>query len=152
MSNTMTPEDINALSGEELRTQAKVLEISLKGNPGDALIRERMMEALGLAENSKLDSDNSNQTSSQNTVQSSTVKKADKKPSKMVTIVIATKEDDDQPVAVGLNGKVFRMMRGEEVTVPVGVVDILNNAKQLVRDRKSGKDREVLAYSFQTVG
>jgi hypothetical protein len=43
------------------------------------------------------------------------------------------------------------MVRGEEVEVPTGVVDILNNAKQMIRDRKTGKDREVLAYPFQIV-
>lgn len=138
----MTPEEIKALSGEELRTQAKVLEISLKGNPGDQLIQERMIEALGLSNNSSHEN-TSNQEPASNKPEAS-------KP-EMVTIVIATKEDEDQPVPVGLNGKVYRMVRGEEVTVPVGVVDILNNAKQLVRDRKTGKDREVLAYPFQII-
>jgi hypothetical protein len=131
----MTPQEIYALSGEELRTQAKVLEISLKGNPGDALIHERMIEALGLSE----------EPSNKPQVTAINLSK------KTVTIMIATKEDDDQPVAVGLNGKVYRMVRGEEVEVPTGVVDILNNAKQMIRDRKTGKDREVLAYPFQIV-
>lgn len=131
----MTPQEIYALSGEELRTQAKVLEISLKGNPGDALIHERMIEALGLSE----------EPSNKPPVTAINLSK------KTVTIMIATKEDDDQPVAVGLNGKVYRMVRGEEVEVPTGVVDILNNAKQMIRDRKTGKDREVLAYPFQIV-
>jgi hypothetical protein len=138
----MTPEDIKALSGEELRTQAKVLEISLKGNPGDQLIQERMIEALGLSNNEN----DENKSASVNVS-----KKSDSSKSKMVTIVIATKEDDDQPVPVGLNGKNYRMVRGEEVTVPAGVVDILNNAKQMIRDRKTGKDREVLSYPFQIV-
>lgn len=143
----MTPEEIKALSGEELRTQAKVLEINLRGNPGDQLIQERMIEALGLTV------DGADNLTSNSTTQDSLEpsKKAGNSKSETVTIIIATKEDDDQPVPVGLNGKVYRMVRGEEVTVPKGVIDILNNAKQLVRDRKSGKDREVLAYPFQIV-
>jgi hypothetical protein len=138
----MTPEDIKALSGEELRTQAKVLEISLKGNPGDQLIQERMIEALGLSNDESGEKKNASLNIS---------KKSDSDKPKMVTIVIATKEDEDQPVAVGLNGKVYRMVRGEEVTVPNGVVDILNNAKQMIRDRKTDKEREVLSYPFQIV-
>jgi hypothetical protein len=138
----MTPEDIKALTGEELRTQAKVLEIKFAANAGDRTIQERMIETLGLSN----DENGENKNASVNVS-----KKSDTDKPKMVTIVIATKEDEDQPVAVGLNGKVYRMVRGEEVTVPAGVVDILNNAKQMIRDRKTDKEREVLSYPFQTV-
>lgn len=135
----MTPQEIQALTGEELRAQAKIFDVSLKGNPGDKLIQERLIEALGLS-NEEEPSDKSNSN-----------KDVSLGKQKNITIVIATKEDDDQPVPVGLNGKVYRMVRGEEVTVPKGVADILSNAKQIVRDKKTGKDREVLAYPFQIV-
>jgi hypothetical protein len=138
----MTPEDIKALSGEDLRTQAKVLEIKFAANAGDRTIQDRMIESLGLS---------SDETGEQKNKTVNVAKKSEDVKSEMVTIVIATKEDDDQPVPVGLNGKVYRMIRGEKVTVPAGVVDILNNAKQMIRDRKTGEDREILAYSFQTV-
>jgi len=136
----MTANEIYALTGEDLRVQARVLEVKFASNAGDRTIQEKMISALGLSED-------------ESSEEKTTTKLEKKKASKdMVTIIVATKEDDDQPVPVGLNGKVYRMVRGEEVTVPKGVVEILNNAKQRIRDKKTGQDREILSYPFQIVG
>lgn len=72
------------------------------------------------------------------------------------TIIIQPSDTDNQPVFVGLNGKGFAIPRGIEVTVPIGVIDILSSAVKRVpvkdgTNRISGwKDAQM--YPFSIVG
>jgi len=144
----MNEQDVNQLSGTELKEQAKILGVKLTGNPGDPLIRERILEILnGGTDSSKQGEANK----SENTASNNKQEPAKSSRPKTVTINIATSEKDKQPVAVGLNGKVYRMKRGVNVEVPEGVVSILNDAIQMHRDPETDEDRPVPAYPFQIV-
>mgnify|MGYP000374408301 CR=1 FL=1 len=144
----MNEQDVNQLSGEALKDQAKILGVSLKGNPGEAKLRERILEVLNGGANS---SEGSDANKHQNIDLNNDQEPGKSTKSKTVTINIATSEKDKQPVAVGLNGKVYRMKRGVNVEVPEGVVSILNDAIQMHRDPETGEDRPVPAYPFQIV-
>ena len=62
------------------------------------------------------------------------------------------------PVFVGVNGIGYTINRGEEVDVPVGVVESLNNARETLYDRviENGHEhlvpREALSYPFSILG
>jgi len=63
------------------------------------------------------------------------------------------------PVFVGVNGIGYTINRGEEVEVPVGVVEALNNARETLYDRKKdelGREylsaRQALSYPFSILG
>jgi len=47
---------------------------------------------------------------------------------KRVKIIIQPSDTDNQPVFVGVNGIGYAIKRGHEVSVPIGVVDVLNGA------------------------
>ena len=126
--------DINlaTLSLDELKEQARILGISLKGGFSEDTLREKIQAVL--------DGDS----------EPAPVKAAPKKKD-TVTIVIAESDTDTQPVYVGLNCKSYRIKRGVEVEVPKGVADILAGAKRKVV-RNNGEVREVQSYPFQIVG
>lgn len=60
-----------------------------------------------------------------------------KGPRKMVRIMIPTQNEPGgkDPVVVGVNGRVARIMRGKPVDVPAEYVEVLNNANKLVYDK-----------------
>ena len=69
------------------------------------------------------------------------------------------KEDEPEDVFVGANGRRFLIKRGEWVTVPKIVANILRDAIQTVYDRKPSKDfpgrielhpREAESYPFES--
>lgn len=132
----MSELNIDTLTSAELKDQAKVLGIPLTGNPKDETIRERIREALG-------------EPAKANETQAQPI--AAEASEKLVKIMIQESESDQQPVAIGLNGRIIRIQRGKEVDVPAGYVEILRNAKQKVRDTKTNEDREVLSYPFQVL-
>ena len=79
-----------------------------------------------------------------------------KKDDDRITIVIhKTDNDTGSPlVSVGLNGRNYIIKRGEEVSVPPGVVHILRNAiKDVYAPDGKGNPikREVMAYPFSVV-
>ena len=60
---------------------------------------------------------------------------------------------------VGVNGKGYTITRGQEVDVPNGVLEVLNNARETLYERKKdeyGKEylspREALSYPFSILG
>tara|TARA_B100000795_G_scaffold233299_1_gene191966 strand:+ start:1980 stop:2456 length:477 start_codon:yes stop_codon:yes gene_type:complete len=80
---------------------------------------------------------------------------------KRVKIIIHESADPNavNPVFVGVNGKGYTISRGEEVDVPTGVVEVLNNARETLYERKKdeyGKEylspREALSYPFSILG
>ena len=63
------------------------------------------------------------------------------------------------PVFVGVNGTGYTINRGQEVDVPAAVVEVLNNARETLYERKKDKfgreymsPREALSYPFSILG
>jgi len=80
---------------------------------------------------------------------------------KRIKIIIHESADPNavNPVFVGVNGKGFTITRGQEVDVPTGVLEVLNNARETLYERKKdeyGKEylspREALSYPFSILG
>lgn len=71
---------------------------------------------------------------------------------KRVEITIHQDARDQQPVQVGLNGKMYLIKRGEKVIVPKAVVEILEHAVRFEYDPSMSKRTEVLSYPFTTHG
>lgn len=73
-----------------------------------------------------------------------------------VRLVIGEGPDDlgKEPVDIGVNGKVWRIKRNEEVVVPASVYEVIRNAKTTVyTSTKEGVvERDVHRFSFQVVG
>ena len=70
-------------------------------------------------------------------------------------IKIVVDEEDNQLnyVAVGVNGKVYQIMRGVEVEVPLSVVKVLENAKatRLVKEIGGDGKATYVPRSYNTV-
>ena len=103
------------LTMDELKEQARILGIAIRGHPSAATLREKIRKAVNIepAESSK----------------PADVDDSDRKKD-WITIVIAEDENDQQPVYVGVNGKSYFIRRGEPVAVPPEVVGVLTDAKQ----------------------
>lgn len=121
------------LSLDQLKEQARILGIVIRGNPGAETLRERIRQAVEIEP------------------------PADQKPAKSespdrkrdwITVVIAEDEDDAQPAFVGVNGKSYRIRRGEPVAVPPAVVEVLKNAIQVVT-KADGSTKRVPTYPFR---
>ena len=66
---------------------------------------------------------------------------------------------DVDPVPVSLNGTQYTIRRGEEVIVPIEIVEVLNNATEVHYEQIHHNDgsatlapREAPAYPFQILG
>ena len=130
----MTDINLYNLTTEELKKQARILDVNLKGNPSDETIRERILEALGEKPEEEV---------------KPVVKGA---KDDWVTIVIAEDEKDQQPAFVGVNGKSYRIRRGEPVAVPPQVVEVLKHAQQIITNPKTGVSKAVPTYPFRVEG
>lgn len=126
----MTDVNLNELTLDELKEQARILGVSLKGGLSEDTIKERILEAMGEAP-----------------VESKPLAKEGKNT---VTIVISEDDNDSQPVFVGVNGKSYRIKRGMEVAVPKEVADVLQQSKQ--RFFRNGDWVTRPTYPFQIVG
>lgn len=127
----MSEVNLYNLSTEELRNQARILGVSLKGNPSDDTVRGKIREALG-------------------------EEKKEPEPTKKnrdgwITIIIAEDESDQQPAFVGVNGKAYYIRRGEPVAVPEAVVEVLEHAMQVKTNPKTGEQKRVPTYPFSIV-
>lgn len=75
---------------------------------------------------------------------------------KMVRVIINEGTDDmgKEPVDVGVNGKVWRIKRNEEVLIPEEVFGVIKNAIQVSYAHSSTgiEERKVHRFSFQTLG
>ena len=125
----MSEVNLNDLSLKELKEQAKILGIDLKGAASTDTIRERIYSVLGQPTEKKVEAK---------------VKKG------WVNIVVAESETDKQPVFVGVMGNSYRIRRGETVSVPPHVVQALKEAIQRI-PQKDGTIREIPTYPFQIV-
>ena len=90
------------LTMDELKEQARILGIAIRGNPSADTLREKIRKAVNIepAESSK----------------PADVDDSDRKKD-WITIVIAEDENDQQPVYVGVNGKSYFIRRGEPVAL-----------------------------------
>jgi len=122
------------LSHDELKEQARILGIVVRGNVSIDTLRTKIKAAVEIeptaAEASKPQEDLG--------------RKKD-----WVTIVIAEDEADTQPAFVGVNGRSYRIRRGEPVAVPPEVVAVLNDAQQLVHNPKTGQSKKIPTYPFR---
>lgn len=129
--------DINLynLSVEELKEQARILGIAIRGNPSADTLREKIRQAVNIepAEGDKPIAEED----------------LDRKKD-WITIVIAEDENDQHPVFVGVNGKNYWIRRGEPVPVPPEVVTVLEDAIQVGMDAK-GKITSRPTYPFNIV-
>jgi len=129
----MSEVNLYNLSLDELKEQARILGIVIKGNPSADALRERIRSAIEVEPPSDL-------------------KKKDETPDRKagwITIVIAEDEKDQQPAFVGVNGKSYRIRRGEPVAVPPEVVAVLKDAQQLIINPKTGTSKKVPTYPFR---
>ena len=129
--------DINLynLSLEELKEQARILGIAIRGNPSADTLREKIREAVNIepaADAKPIAEEDLN-------------RKKD-----WITVVIAEDENDQHPVFVGVNGKNYWIRRGEPVPVPPEVITVLQDAIQVGMDSK-GKTTTKPTYPFSIV-
>lgn len=99
----MSEVNLYNLSVEELKEQARILGIVIRGNPSADTLRDRIRAAVNIepAEGSE--------------------PRAEEAPDRRKdwkTVVISEDERDQQPVFVGVNGKSYWIRRGEPVRVP----------------------------------
>jgi len=129
--------DINLynLSVDELKEQARILGIAIRGNPSADTLREKIRQAVNIepAEGDKPVAEED----------------LDRKKD-WVTIVVQEDENDPHPVFVGVNGKNYWIRRGEPVPVPPEVATVLETAKQAGMDSK-GKPTVKHTYPFSIV-
>lgn len=138
----MTDMNLQSLSYEELKEQARILGVPVKGNT--ETLRQNIQAALS--------GDVLEVAESKETLEPAKTNK--KKDWKMIQI--AEKDGETQPVFVGSNGRQVYVRRGEPVEVPPWVVEVLSHANQMVRARKPGTDNEwewksVPSYPFQVL-
>jgi len=127
--------DLKKLQRPELEEQAELLNITVAANETDASLRKKIATALGEI------SDEAPALSHPSVA----------KDEKRVTIIVNKSEIDKQPVVVGVNGKNYVMKRGERVSVPLSVIEVLNNATKLTWDTDMKEYAEVPRYPYQLV-
>ncbi|NCF34757.1 MAG: hypothetical protein GWP50_14455 [Proteobacteria bacterium] len=129
----MSEVNLYNLSLEELKEQARILGIVIKGNPSADTLRERIRRAVVVEPAADTKSE---------------VEEPERR-SGWPTIVISEDENDQQPVFVGVNGKNYWIRRGEPVAVPPEVVNALTDAKQVVWNGKDGVSKTIPSYPFR---
>ena len=129
----MSEVNLYNLTIDQLKEQARILGIAIKGNPSADALRERIRSAIEIEPpaGTKAKEDNPDRRKG------------------WVTIVIAEDEKDQQPAFVGVNGKSYRIRRGEPVAVPPEVVAVLGDAKQVIINPKDGSTKKVPTYPFR---
>ena len=125
------------LTLDELKEQARILGIQVRGNPSADTLREKIKQAVNIepAADAKPAAEES----------------VDRKKG-WKTIVIAEDEQDQQPVFVGINGKNYWIRRGEPVQVPPEVITVLSDAQQVVWNGKDGTSKTIPTYPFRVEG
>ena len=129
----MSEVNLYNLSVDQLKEQARILGIVIKGNPSADTLRERIRKAVEIEPSAE---------------QKAAAKEENPDRKKnWVTIVINEDEEDQQPAFVGVNGKSYRIRRGEPVAVPPEVVEVLKNAMQVIM-KQDGTVKRVPTYPF----
>lgn len=131
----MSEINVNEMSRDELEATAADLGIEFRANISDEKLAERIRVHLGEPAPEITQGENL----------------AGESKETRYEITIATDSQDKQPVRVGVNGYFYTIKRGEKVTVPASVVEVLSNAVQYVYDPQSMERQEVLSYPFQVI-
>ncbi|WP_043530470.1 hypothetical protein [Litchfieldella xinjiangensis] len=138
-----TPINTAEMTREQLEATANDLGVKFQSNIGDDTLRSRIDEALGTPNPTGSATKPANEQPKGSAQQT--------KPAKR-KIIVATHDQDKQPVQVFVNGRSYIIERGKEVVVPVSVVEVLRNAVQDVYDPKTMKKSHVMAYPYQDLG
>lgn len=146
--------EVDTLSFDELKEQADVLGVKYAGNIGESTLREKLKVTLGEIPATEAAAEAPATPAAPATNEAAAAETAPEATAapKRVKIVIDENETDQQPVFVGLNGRSYVIKRGEEVSVPPGVVDILTNATMKKYNSKTMEARMVPRYPFRVVG
>lgn len=128
----MSDVNVATMIRSELEQTANDLGVKFPHNASDDTLRKRITEQLG--EPTELTKE----------------APAPKAEGKRIEITIPQDARDQQPVQVGLNGKMYLIKRGEKVIVPKAVVEILEHAVRFEYDPNTMKRTEVLSYPFTT--
>ncbi len=79
----------------------------------------------------------------------------DKKPRVKINILQTEGIGGKEPAVIGVQGKLYHVPRGVDVSVPYSVVEVLKNAKQdiVTQDPKTGEidKQEVFTYPYSIV-
>jgi hypothetical protein len=128
----MSEINVSEMSREDLETTAADLGIEFRSNITDAKLAERIRTHLG-------------EPTPEITEGPDLTTKGEIK----YEISIAQDSQDKQPVPVSVNGYNYVIKRGQKVTVPAAVVEVLDHAVQYVYDPSNMERQEVHAYPFQ---
>ncbi|GEK48435.1 hypothetical protein HPA02_27180 [Bisbaumannia pacifica] len=128
--------DLNSLSKEQLKEQANILGVTLKGNPAEETIRDKLREALG--------EDSPSPAKPKLSDGGIAVRKGEKR----YTIEIHKDGKDKQPVFLGCNGRTVRIKRGEQVTIGEGLFQSLRNATESRLDTETEEWVQVPSYPY----
>lgn len=142
----MSEINVATMERAELEQTAKDLSLSFAHNISDDKLREKINEALGDGGST----DNAAGDTTPSETQSSDSEQAEA-PEKRYEILIATHDQDKQPVPIGVNGKTTLIQRGKKVIVPESVVEVLQNAVQHQYDPGTMERTDVLSYPFQII-
>jgi hypothetical protein len=138
----MTEElNIDTADRATLEQMAADLDIKVASNTKDDTLRAKIKEELGDAPPATKEEDPGEATAP-----------GESKQAKRYKIIVATHDQDKQPVQVGVNGRSYVIERGKEVTVPASVVEVLRNAVQHQFDPTPMEETKVMAYPFQVIG
>lgn len=129
----MSESSLMNMSYEELKNQARILGISLKGNPSADTLREAIRSETTESEEGGAE-----------------VEVVDLKKD-WVTIEIAESEREQSDVFVGVNGRNFHIKRGIPVAVPPEVEQVLASAKQTVYEGKDMRPRKVPRHPYRVI-
>jgi len=130
----MSEINVSQMGREELEATAADLGIEFRANISDEKLAERIRVHLGEPTPEVVKGDDLSGAG------------------KNYRIVINTDSQDKQPVRVSVNGYSRTIKRGEEVTVPAEVVEVLEHAVQDVYDPQTMSRQKVLAYPFSVIG
>ncbi|MCL7941216.1 hypothetical protein M8009_13060 [Halomonas sp. ATCH28] len=137
MSETI---DLNALNKDELKEQAEILGIELKGNPTADTIRTMLREALGEPEpGAKASKAKASQV---------TYGHAIRPGEKIYTVEIHKDGKDKQPVFLSCNDRKVRVRRGDQVRIGAGIYESLKNAVESRYDAEAEEWIDVPSYPY----
>ncbi|MBH8578791.1 hypothetical protein [Bisbaumannia pacifica] len=149
----MSEQNIDSADRQTLEAMANDLGVQFKANIGDDSLRARIKQQLGQpADNEGGAAAGSAGPTPDNAASTDQAAPGESKRTKRFKIIVATHDQDKQPVQVGVNGRNYVIERGKEVAVPESVVEVLRNAVQAQYDPKTMEETKVMAYPFQVLG
>lgn len=121
--------NIDALTAAELKEQLDALEVEYNAKAGAETLRKKLKDALGEDDNSD------------------TAPVAAK--SDMVEINFSKDKDNKQPIFIGVNGKSYRIRRGEWVPIPRILLPTIENIKKDIMDPETREIQTIQPYPYQ---